>query len=301
MMGGEGSGMEPEAMEMEMASGDADDNDMMTLPQVMMSMGMEKQADRKCNACAMQCMEEKDEYDDMKGYGEGEYGYGDKPEGSGSGMGMKGDKNMMKKKMCLKKCVQKEKIQMLANSFCDMMKPEGEMGSGMMKPEGEYDDMDDMDGGYGNKGDMDMCMNEGKPEGEYGYDKPEGEEYGDDMGGYRKRRSYGDNKPEGEGEMGHGHNDKKEKHDHCDVCAVSCMTHGKTQVEIEIMDYMMMGNKMDMDGEKWDDMEMGSGMMGSGMMKPEGEMDKPEGEWEKPEGEMSGSGMMGMKKDQKTW
>merc|ERR1711988_854586 len=106
---------EPEAMEMEMASGDADDNDMMTLPQVMMSMGMEKQADKKCNSCAMQCMEEKeDEYDDMKGYGEGEYGYGDKPEGSGmepmemnkdmkpegemsgsgSGMGMKGDKNM---------------------------------------------------------------------------------------------------------------------------------------------------------------------------------------------------------------
>merc|ERR1712117_485664 len=48
------------------------------------------------------------------------------------------------------------------------------------------------------------------------------------------------------------------------------------------------------------DKEMGSGMMGSGMMKPEGEMDKPEGEWEKPEGEMSGSGMMGMK-DRKTW
>merc|ERR1719326_568335 len=106
-------------------------------------------------------MEEKDD-DKM-----GEYGYGDKPEMgsgmkddmepmemnmdmkpegemSGSGMGMKGDKNMMKKKMCLKKCVQKEKIQMLANSFCDMMKsemPEGEMGSGMMKPEGEDDKM----------------------------------------------------------------------------------------------------------------------------------------------------------------
>merc|ERR1711988_270694 len=34
--------------------------------------------------------------------------------------------------------------------------------------------------------------------------------------------------------------------------------------------------------------------MGSGMMKPEGEM-------EKPEMEMSGSGMMDIKKDQKTW
>merc|ERR1711976_159072 len=61
MMGGESSGMEPEAMEMDMGSGGADDNDMMTLPQVMMSMGMEKQADKKCNVCAMQCMEEKDE------------------------------------------------------------------------------------------------------------------------------------------------------------------------------------------------------------------------------------------------
>merc|ERR1712156_60774 len=237
-MMGEGSGMEDMDMEPKMGedkemSGSGDDNDMMTLPQVMMSMGMEKQADKKCNACAMECMEEKEDGGKGEGYGYGEgegemSGYGDKPEGewekpenammdmkpegemSGSGMGMKGDKNIMKKKMCLKKCVQKEKIQMLANSFCDMMKsemPEGEMGSGMMKPEGEddkmrkrrspqiggmggnggmggpggwgddddendmddmddMDDMYDMDGGYGNKDDMDMCMNQGK--GDYG-------------------------------------------------------------------------------------------------------------------------------------
>merc|ERR1712048_233036 len=97
---------------------------------------------------------------------------------------------------------------------------------------------------------------------------------------------YGDK--DGYGEKGHG---KNEKHDHCHVCAVSCMTHGKTQVEVEIMNYMMMGNKMDMGMDM--DKEMGSGMMGGGMIKPEGE-------WEKPEGEMSGSGMMGMK-ERKTW
>merc|ERR1712046_224182 len=98
-------------------------------------------------------------------------------------------------------------------------------------------------------------------------------------------------KPEGEYGYGNkGMGGKKEKHDHCDVCAVSCMTHGKTQVEVEIMNFMKMGNKMDMGMDMDMDKEMGSG---SGMMKPEGE-------WEKPEGEMSGSGMMGMK-DRKTW
>merc|ERR1712066_74213 len=88
-------------------------------------------------------------------------------------------------------------------------KPEGEMGSGMMKPEAEKmnygtDDMDDMDGGYGNKGDMDMCMNEGKPEGEYGYDKPEGE-MGSGMMGNKPEMGSGmkDDKPEmGSGMMG---------------------------------------------------------------------------------------------------
>merc|ERR1712190_339279 len=65
-MMGEGSGMKDMDMEPKMGedkemSGSGDDNDMMTLPQVMMSMGMEKQADKKCNACAMECMEEKED------------------------------------------------------------------------------------------------------------------------------------------------------------------------------------------------------------------------------------------------
>merc|ERR1712223_2194260 len=92
-MMGEGSGMEDMDMEPRMGedkemSGSGDDNDMMTLPQVMMSMGMEKQADKKCNACAMECMEEKEDGGKGEGYGygygegEGEMsGYGDKPEG----------------------------------------------------------------------------------------------------------------------------------------------------------------------------------------------------------------------------
>merc|ERR1712050_282310 len=120
------------------------------------------------------------------------------------------------------------------------------------------DDMDDMDGGYGNKGDMDMCMSGGKPEGEYGYDKPEGEmgsgmmgnkpEWGSGMMGDKPEMGSGMMGGKPEGEMGYGNKDygnkggKKEKHDHCDVCAVSCMTHGKTQVEVEIMNYIMMGN-----------------------------------------------------------
>merc|ERR1712223_234557 len=93
MMGGSGMGMDdmkPEEMNMEMEedkemSGSGDSNDMMTLPQVFMSMGMEQQAMKKCSMCAMECME----------------------------MDKDSDKNMMKKKMCLSKCVQKEKIQML--------------------------------------------------------------------------------------------------------------------------------------------------------------------------------------------
>merc|ERR1712127_798371 len=124
-------------------------NTISNLGQMFMFMMTDKKSqnkmDRTCNRCAMACID----MDMGKGEGEGEKGYGEgntpegegemEPEdamaegemsGSGSGMGMK---KMKKKMVCLKKCMSMEKVQMLANAFCEAQpKPEGE---GEMYPE----------------------------------------------------------------------------------------------------------------------------------------------------------------------